>query len=123
MTKSLVCFSVVGVWVFAAPPTAELKSSALPGVFGVLEDPKEANAPDPRPNALEAPAVGDASEEAEGDIELKGFLLLCAERSPCLRTEPNVRVVSEEGEAPLVEAPVDKESLLVLSKFMLVKCA
>jgi hypothetical protein len=80
--RSLICFSAVGV--FAADPTTLLKSSAPPGVFGVLEDPKEANAPDPRPNALAAPAVGEARELAEGDIALKGFLLLCEDESPCL---------------------------------------
>ena len=41
--------------------TAEPKamSKGLPGVFGVLAVPKEANAPDPRPKALEAPLVGE----------------------------------------------------------------
>lgn len=73
-TRSLVFFSAVGV--FAAPPTA-LKSKAPPGVFnGVFAEPKEANAPEPRLNALDAPTVGEASDVVEGDIELKGFLLL-----------------------------------------------
>jgi len=79
--RSLICFSAVGV--FAATPTTLLKSNAPPGVFGVLEEPKEANAPDPRPNALAAPAVGEARELGEGDTALKGFLLLCEEVSPC----------------------------------------
>jgi hypothetical protein len=34
-------------------------SKGLPGVFGVFAEPKEANAPEPRPKALEAPLVGD----------------------------------------------------------------
>ena len=40
---------------------AALKSKAVPGVLGVLAaDPKEANAPEPSPNAEEPPVVGDA---------------------------------------------------------------
>jgi hypothetical protein len=117
-TRYLTCFSAVGVWVFADPPTAVLKSNAPPGVFGVFADPKEANAPDPNPNALDAPAVGEANEVAEGDMALKGFLLLWDERSPCLRTEENDRVDSFVAEVPLeLEAPVVKESLLELIVF------
>jgi hypothetical protein len=49
------------------------KSKALPGVFGVLVDPpKDAKAPDPRPNALDAPAVGDGIAAA-GDMALNGL--------------------------------------------------
>lgn len=44
-------------------PITLLKSSAVPGVLDVLEVPKEANAPDPSPNALDAPVVGDARED------------------------------------------------------------
>lgn len=80
--RSLICFSAVGV--FAAAPTTLLKSSAPPGVLGPFEDPKDAKAPDPSPNALAAPAVGEARELPEGDIALKGFLLLCEDVSPCL---------------------------------------
>lgn len=77
----LICFSVVGV--FADGPTIPPKSSTPPGVFGVFEDPNEANAPDPRPNAFDAPAVGDEMVEVES--VLKGFLVLCEEVSPvCL---------------------------------------
>jgi hypothetical protein len=72
----LICFSAVGVWVFADPPTAVLKSNAPPCVFDPFEDPKEANAPVPNPNALDAPVVGEATEAVEGDMVLKGFLLL-----------------------------------------------
>jgi hypothetical protein len=79
--RSLICFSTVGV--LAAAPTTLLKSSAPPGVFGVLEDPKDAKAPDPKPKALAAPAVGEARELVEGLIALKGFLLLCEDESPC----------------------------------------
>ncbi len=81
--RSLICFSPEGVFGPTPTPTTLLKSNAPPGVFGVLEEPKDANAPDPRPNALAAPAVGEARELAEGDIALNGFLLLCEEVSPC----------------------------------------
>jgi len=80
VTRSFACFSVVGVLATRLP-----KSKAPLGVFGVLEDPKDANAPDPNPNALDAPAVGEEMEDADGDIALKGFLLLCEELFPCLR--------------------------------------
>ena len=53
------------------------KSRPVPGVLGVFEAPKEANAPVPKPNALDA-LVGEAIEAA---TELKGFLLLCEELS------------------------------------------
>ena len=77
--RSLNCFSKVGVF---PDPTTLPKSSALPGVFGVLAAPKDANAPEPRPNALDAPAVGEAIEVVEGDMAPKGFLLLWEEVSP-----------------------------------------
>jgi hypothetical protein len=67
-------FSFAGVLV-----DSRLKSRADPGVFGVFEAPKDANAPVPKPNALDA-LVGEAR-----DVELKGFLLLCEELSPALR--------------------------------------
>lgn len=114
-TRSLVCFSVVGVWVFAELPTPVLKSNAPPGVFGVFEAPNEANAPDPRPNALDAPAVGEAREVVDCDMALKGFRLLWEGVSPWRRVEGNIR--SLEGRAPLVEeAPVARESLLELER-------
>ena len=81
--EGLVPRSLTKVGVFAAAPTTLLKSRAPPGVFGVFEDPKDAKAPDPKPNALAAPAVGEARELAEGDIALKGFLLLWEDESPC----------------------------------------
>ena len=59
------------------PFVALLKSNAVPGVFGVLEeDPKDAKAPEPKPNAedADAPAVGDAIPEVlRGAMALKGF--------------------------------------------------
>lgn len=80
--KSFSCFSVVGV---LADPTTLPKSSTFPGDFEDFEDaPKDAKAPDPKPNALDAPTVGDAMAVVDGDMELKGFLLLWEELSPCL---------------------------------------
>jgi hypothetical protein len=68
----LIGFSVIGV--FADEPITPPKSNALPGVFGVFEDPNDANAPDPKPKALDAPVVGDTRDVVGG--ALKGFLLL-----------------------------------------------
>lgn len=82
-TRSFACFSVVGV--FEGTPAILPKSRAAPGVFGVLDAPKEANAPDPSPNALDAPAAGEEMVVDDGVATLKGFLLLCDELSPCLR--------------------------------------
>ena len=46
----------------------------MPGVLGTLfEVPKDAKAPEPRPNAEEAPAVGDATAVLEDVMELKGL--------------------------------------------------
>ena len=57
------------------------KSSDDPGVFGVLlDDPKDAKTPDPRPNADDAPLVGEATLVVErGVIPLSGFVLLLKE--------------------------------------------
>jgi hypothetical protein len=115
--KSLNCFSAVGVLV--DPPTTLPKSSAppAPGVFGPFELPNEAKAPEPNPKALDAPAVGEDKDDAEGDMELKGFFVLCEEVSPGLLPRANPRA---GGSPPLkvdpfvVGFPVDSESLLEL---------
>ena len=81
-----------------------------PGVFGVFpEDPKDAKAPDPRPNADDA-AEG---ELVDGVVKLlKGFDLLCDEASP------KRRLVYVRGASALMlslsEPFVDSESLFVL---------
>jgi len=64
-------------------PAVLLQSKAVPGVFGVFEaEPKDANAPEPRPKAVEAD-VGDATAlVVRGDIVLKGFDRPCDEVSP-----------------------------------------
>ena len=62
-------------------------SEPAPGVFGaLLEDPKEAKAPDPSPNAEDAPAVGDATAPLPPGVSaLKGLDLPCEELSPARR--------------------------------------
>ena len=59
------------------------KSREVPGVLGVFaEDPKEAKAPDPRPNADEAPLVGEATlVVVKGAMPLNGFDLLLKDPS------------------------------------------
>lgn len=65
----------LGVEGDAAAPAALLNSNAVPGVLGVFEaEPKEAKAPDPSPNAEDAPEVGDDTLLVlRGDIALNGF--------------------------------------------------
>ena len=107
-------FSIVG----ADDATAEPKSSDVPGVFGVFaEEPKDAKAPEPRPNAEDAPELGEETLVDSGDIPLKGFDLPCEEFSP-----PNRLVdVNVRGESILVllvasELFVEMEGLLVLGR-------
>jgi hypothetical protein len=56
-----------------APPTTLPKSRAFPADFGAFAEPNEAKAPEPRPNALEAPAVGDDMPAVGEGSALKGF--------------------------------------------------
>jgi hypothetical protein len=81
---SLRLFSTVGV---LAPPRTLPKSNALPGDFGVFEAPKDANAPEPKPNALDAPIVGEGAISAGEDIVLKGLDFPCDDVSPPYRLE------------------------------------
>ena len=71
---SLADFSAAGVF---APVTTLPKSRlppATPGVFGVLDGaPKDANAPEPRPKALDAPTVGDGMAGDASGMELNGL--------------------------------------------------
>ena len=57
------------------------KSRADPGVLGVLlDDPNDAKTPEPKPNADDAPLVGDATLFVErGVIPLSGLVLLLKE--------------------------------------------
>jgi hypothetical protein len=72
-------FSEVGVLV---PPRTLPKFSAFPGDLGVFADPKALKAPDPRPKALAAPAVGEFKALAGDGRELKGLGLPWDDRSP-----------------------------------------
>ena len=78
---------VLSFSLFSAGAVADvplLKSSAVPGVLGVLaEDPNEAKAPEPSPKADDAPDVGDATlVVVRGDIPLNGLDLLLKDPSP-----------------------------------------
>ena len=101
---------------FPKPP----RRSELPGVLGVLaEDPKEANAPEPSPNAEDAPfGVGDDKFVVlRGEIPLKGFGLALAGVSPPNRfADGYARVVSVLLRSLLLllllAVEVERESLL-----------
>jgi len=60
------------------------KSSDVPGVLGVFpEDPNDAKAPEPSPNAEDAPLVGEATlVVVNGAMPLKGLDLLLKDPSP-----------------------------------------
>ena len=95
------------------------RSRDVPGVLGVLaEDPKDANAPDPSPNAEDAPVVGDATVEA-----LKGEIPLNELGLPLVEPSPANRFAAEYGREDSLLLPslvvlfgleVDRESLLEL---------
>lgn len=80
----------------------------MPGVFGVLADPNDAKAPEPKPKALEAPVVGEAKA-------LPGVFKeppLPADTSPPWRLTYEWR----ELESGPLFAGVERESLLVLRR-------
>jgi hypothetical protein len=87
---SLADFSAVGV-LAAAPKAASI---GFPGVLGVLAEPKEANAPDPSPNAVDA--LGETSPPGVV-MGLKGFLPPCEELSPPNRLAKGVRPEGDES--------------------------
>lgn len=79
-----------------------------------MPDPKDANAPEPRPKALDAPLVGDARPPPGVVMELKGLDLPCEELSPPNRFEKALR---PEGLSPWALLPeVDSESLVELCR-------
>lgn len=105
-------FSTAGV----DDATAEPKSRDVTGVLGVFaEEPKDAKAPEPRPNAEEAPGLGEETLVESGAIPLKAFDLPCEELSaPNRLVDVNVR-----GESFLLllwvsGLLVEMEGLLVL---------
>ena len=60
-----------------------------PGVLGVLAEPKEAKAPEPKPNAFVADVVGEATFVPPGVVaEPKGFLPPCDESPGLFEKEP-----------------------------------
>lgn len=111
-TASFSRFSTTGV--------VELpRSRDAPGVRGVLaEDPKEANAPEPRPKADEAPFVdGVTLLVVNGAIPLNGLVLPLVDRSPPKRFADGYG----RGESDLLLSlvallgfEVDRESLVEL---------
>ena len=100
----LVSFSTLSRPLSSNPPAA-------PGVLGVLTDPNEANAPDPKPKAEDALAEGEFV--ARGETVLKGFDFPWEEESPIRRLLAKLR-----GESVLLPSllspPIDRESLLAL---------
>lgn len=99
----MLCFGV-------AEPIAV--SKGFPPAFGVFADPNDANAPDPKPKALDAPPVGETNPLP--GVALKGFALPCDDVSPPWRFEALREEVSPT-EAPLAPlADVRSESLLEL---------
>lgn len=66
---------------------AMAESNGLPGVFGVFAEPNDAKAPDPSPNALEAPAPVGETRPLPG-VVVYGLDLPWADESPPRREEP-----------------------------------
>lgn len=94
---------------------AEPKSKAVPGVLGVfVAEPNEANAPDPRPNAFEAPAEGDDRPPVRGEMALKGFDRPCELSGP-KRFDEWVRD-SSGLELTSLSLLVDRDNLLALQR-------
>lgn len=104
-------FSAKGV--LAAEPRAD--SNGFPGDLGVFAEaePNEANAPEPRPKALEAPPVGDARPPPGVVMELKGLDFPCEELSPPNRLEKGALRPDELSPGP-PEPDVLRERLLEL---------
>ena len=101
-------FSAEGVF---AELAARAASKGLPVDLGVLAEPNEANAPEPRPKALDAPPVGEARLPPPGVVtELKGFAFPCDELSPPNRLGNEALRPVEESPWPLAPG-VERESL------------
>jgi hypothetical protein len=103
-TPSFADFSAVGV--FAAAPSAA--SNGFPGDLGVLAEPNEAKAPEPRPKALDAPPIGEA-RPAPGVV---------AELNECFPSDvlspPNRLKEGLRPDGLSWPEPVERESLLEL---------
>lgn len=107
---SLVDFSAVGVLEPLPPPNPA--SKGLAPDLGVLADPKEAKAPEPRPKALDA-LVGLTRPLPGVVAELKGLLFPWEEVSPPKRLE---KLALRLADSLCPELDVDRESLLELEK-------
>lgn len=97
----------------AAEPIAVSNGFGFPEPLGVLADPKEANAPEPRPKALDAPADGDV-KLPPGVVALKEpFFIWEGVSLPLCRFEKEA--FRDEESVPLrAVLDVDRESLPVL---------
>jgi hypothetical protein len=97
-----------------ADPIAE--SKGFPADLGVFAEPKDAKAPEPRPNALDAPVVGEVTPPP--GVELNGLGLSCDGVS----TPGRLPVDALREEASMAEAPlaplldVDKDNLALLKR-------
>lgn len=99
-------FSAEGVLAPMAPIAC---SNGFAGVLGVLAEPNDANAPEPRPNWFAPPVlVGEA--KAAGVVGAKGPVRPWEEVAPFLRD----RLEKSRGVVLSVEPVVPRERLLVL---------
>jgi hypothetical protein len=113
---SFLSAGVVGLELDVEVVVVDLKSKAVPGVLGVLAvEPKDANAPEPSPNADEPPVVGEAKPPGvSGDTPLNGFRPPCEESPPKRFAFEKVRWGWSDFSFCCSECDMDRESLLVL---------
>lgn len=95
---------------FLATAVPMAVSKGFPPDFGVLADPKDAKAPEPKPKALDAPLVGDVRPPPG---VLKGLALPpCDEESPPWRFDREALREESPADEPLGPfVDVDRESL------------
>ena len=89
------------------------------GVLGALEDPKLANAPDPKPKAEDPPTLGDARAPLFPDVSvLKGFPFPCDGVSFPNRFEEGKALGESifDVSFPVVDNDVDSEGLALLQE-------
>lgn len=114
-TASFSRFSTTGV-------VELLRSRDAPGVRGVLaDDPKEANAPEPRPKAEEAPFVeGVTLLVVKGGMPLNGLDLPLVDTSPAKRFADGYARGDSDllfSLVTLLGLEVDRESLVELLRY------
>lgn len=98
--RSMASFAVFSVEGVLAPTAPIACSNGFPWLFGVLAEPKDANAPDPRPNWLAPPALVGDVRPPPGVVALKGL----AARLPW----------EDEGPPPLRRARLEKSRGVVV---------